>query len=226
MFQSDVRDFLLECKINNKGPQDVFPTLAKKAMLYYVPDIDKDFDNFKYIVKKDDSRLPLIFTDEDMLQKHFKPLNLNVKAQELSSREVLKKVLKNNYDGLILNISDETQYTLDRKLLQLLFREHLAIDFYMAGGAWCLSLSNQFLVLEISEKLYTIPIFYQEYEAIEFTKYLGQEFNIQFVNWKELLEFCVKSKIDNLVYQLNKPEMIFIRDPYLGWLYDSPFQDK
>lgn len=226
MVEIEIRQFLIECKKANKGPEEIFPDLARSALLYYVPSNDEEFKGFEYIIKdKEGKKTPLIFTDNELASDFCKSSTINSKVLKVTSRIVLQEIIKMNFDGVDINTNDDSQLMLDKQLLLLLFREHLLIDFYMNGGAWCLYVDKQYLIYEFAEGLQVIPGFMEENEAIKFGETLKQQTTVNFVNWKHLLTFLVTSKLEYVVYAPQAPEMIVIKDPYLSWLYDSPFQE-
>ena len=226
MIEVEIRQFLTECKKANKGPEEIFPDLARSALLYYVPSNDDEFKGFEHILKtKDGEKFPLIFTDYELACDFCRSSEIDSKVLKVTSRIVLQEVLKLDFAGVSINTNDESQLILDKQLLLLLFKEHLLIDFYMKGGAWCLYVNKQYLIYELAEGVQVIPGFMEENEAIKFGESLKEQTIVKFVNWKELLTFLVNSKLQYLVYAPQEPEMMVIEDPYLSWLYDSPFQE-
>lgn len=54
MTEVEIRRFLTECKKANKGPEEIFPDLARSALLYYVPSNEEEFNGFEHILKTKD----------------------------------------------------------------------------------------------------------------------------------------------------------------------------
>ena len=67
MTDLDIRKFLIDYKKANKGPEEIFPQLARSAVLYYVPSNDEEFKGFEHIIKtKDGEKVPMIFTHNEL----------------------------------------------------------------------------------------------------------------------------------------------------------------
>ena len=52
MTDLDIRKFLIDYKKANKGPEEIFPQLARSAVLYYVPSNDEEFKGFNILLKR------------------------------------------------------------------------------------------------------------------------------------------------------------------------------
>ncbi|PJI06706.1 MULTISPECIES: hypothetical protein [Clostridium] len=219
MAQEDVRLFLEECSNNNRSADYVLPALAQKAMFYYVPSSEKSFDEIQKIIELEDgSRYALIFTDTKSVKNFYSGKATCDKIYQVSSVNILKKALAlKNIDGIIININEKSQLILNKKLMQLLFREYLLIDFQDKGGAWCPCTDDNSLTYEIMDGIKTVPIFREKEEAFRFK----EETNVKFLDLKDIIGLIVKYGIKYLVYLPNCPEMMVIKESYFSWFNNS-----
>lgn len=219
MVQEDVNSFLEECSKSNRGADYVLPALAQKAMFYYVPSSEKNFDNIQKIIKLEDgSRYAVIFTDAKSVKNFYRGKATCDKIHQVSSINILKKALAlKSIDGIIININEESQLVLNKKLIQLLFREYLLIDFHDKGGAWCSCSDDNSLRYEIMDGIKTVPIFMEKEEAVKFK----EKTNVKFLDWKDIIGLIVEYGIKYLVYLPNRPEMMVIKESYFSWFNNS-----
>ena len=53
---------------------------------------------------------------------------------------------------------------------------------------------------------------------------LNKKGSIIFKSWKEIFPYFVMSKCNALIYNFTNKDMVLVDEPYLGWIYNSPFQ--
>ena len=219
MYNDNIRNKIIEIGKKNECLQELFQMLSREAMIYYCPCISEEtlsevsIGNDEYVV---------IATSENVLSKSKGYLEFNnyIKIDAIS---IIGSVLRKGNKGVVINLGDESQLILDTNMLKLLYREVIAMDLYMKGGAYVIQNDKDYGLLEIEEiKLFNIAL--TEVDAIRIKEQLNQKGSVIFKCWKEIFPYFVMSKCNALVYNFNSKDMVLIGEPYLGWLYDSPFQ--
>ena len=58
----------------------------------------------------------------------------------------------------------------------------------------------------------------------ELLQMLSREAMIYYKSWKEIFPYFVMTQCNALIYNFDNKDMVWVGEPYLEWLYDSPFQ--
>ncbi|TRW22700.1 hypothetical protein FL857_11010 [Criibacterium bergeronii] len=219
MYNDKVRNKIIEISKNQRNLQELLQMLSRVAMIYYCP---YNSENSLSKVKVDKKEYVVMATSKEVLIKSKQFLNIN-KIAEIDAISIIRNILRMESIGAIINLGDESQLVLDTNMLKLLYREIIVMDLYMKGGAFVIQNNNDYPLVEVEgAKLFNIAL--TEDEGKELKEKLNQYGNIIFKSWKEIFPYFIKTQCNALVYNFSKKDKILVGEPYLGWLYDSPFQ--
>ncbi|KHD37955.1 hypothetical protein NL50_00135 [Clostridium acetobutylicum] len=223
MVQKEIKAFLERCSMSDKKADYVFPNLAKMAKFYYVPTSSSDFSEVQRFIQLDDGKkYAVIFTDIKLAEEFCKNHSYKDNIQEVSAVEILKGILAlRNIEGLSLNFKDKSQLVLNKKLIRLLFREYLLQEFYIKGGAWCLFKNRSYVTYEVAKGIKSIPIFAEKEEALRCRRIFKEKATVEFLTWRDIIDFTFKTKLEYLIYAPDAPHVTFLKHPYFSWLYES-----
>ncbi|MGR3779612.1 hypothetical protein ACT1UG_29305 [Bacillus paramycoides] len=221
MYNDDVRNRIIEISKKKDSLHELIQMLSRQAITYYCL---CNSDNSLAKVKLNKNEYIVIATSKDVLTETKKYLNLD-NFVELDAVNVLKNILRMENQGVIINLGDESQLTLDPDMLKLLYREVVVMDLYMKGGAYVLQYKNDFLLIEV-EGMKLLSISLIEEELRELNQKLNHNGKVVFKSWKEILPYFVATQCNALGYNLNNKDITIVKDPYLAWLYESPFQNS
>lgn len=219
MYNDDVRNRIIEISKKQECLQELLQMLSRLAMIYYCP---CDSENSLAKVVMDKNEYVVIATSKEVLTESKQYLNIN-KIIKIDAISIIRNILRMESKGAIINLGDESQLVLDTNMLKLLYREVIAMDLYMKGGAYVIQNNEDYLLVEVEgNKFFNIALTEDGGETLK--EELNQKGNILFKTWKEIFPYFVVTKCNALIYNFNNKDMVLIGDPYLGWLYDSPFQ--
>ncbi|MCR3760254.1 hypothetical protein [Clostridium felsineum] len=223
MTQENIKKFLEQCSISGKKADFVLPNLAKKAKFYYIPTLSSDFYEIQRFVKFDDGKeYAVMFTDMDAAEKFCQSHSYMDSIHEVSAQEILKEVLKlKSINGVSINTNDKSQLVIDKKITRLLFREYLLQEFYMKGGAWCIFKNRNYIMYEVKKGIKSIPIFIEKEEAFRSQKMFKEKTTVEFLMWKDIIDFSFKAKLEYLIYAPDLPYATFLKYQCFNWIYDS-----
>ena len=193
--------------------------LAREAIIYYCP---CESENLLAKVIMEKNEYVVIGTSEEVLNESKQYLDVN-NIIEIDAISIIGKILKMENKGVIINLGDESQLVLDTNILKLLYREVIVMDLYMKGGAYVIQNNKDYLLVEVEGiKFFNIAL--TEEDGKKLKEDLNKKGNIIFKSWKEIFPYFVMSKCNALIYNFTNKDMVLVGEPYLGWLYNSPFQ--
>lgn len=219
MYNDDIRNKIIEISKKQECLQELLQMLSREAMVYYCPNTSENtltkvsIGNDEYVV---------MATSEEVLAESKQYLDFN-NSSKIDAISIIRSILQEGNKGAIINLGDESQLVLDTNMLKLLYREVIVMDLYMKGGAYVIQNNKDYLIVEV-EGMKLLNIALTENDAREIEAELNQRGNIIFKCWKEIFPYFVESNCSALVYNFNSKDVVLIGEPYLGWLYNSPFQ--
>ncbi len=219
MYNDDVRNRIIEISEKQECLQELLQMLSREAMIYYCP---WNAENSLAKVMMDKNEYVAIATSKEVLIESKQYLDIK-KITEIDAISIIRNILRMENIGAIINLGDESQLVLDTNMLKLLYREVIVMDLYMKGGAYVIQDNKDYLFVEVGgTKFFNIAL--TEDDGKELQEELNKKGNILFKSWKEIFPYFVMTKCNALIYNFNNKDMVLVGEPYLGWLYDSPFQ--
>lgn len=201
---------------------DVFDVLlqmlSREAMIYYCP--CKDSNSFKEVII-DKNKYVVIATSKEALSISSEYLEIS-EGTNIDAIEVIKDILKDEKRGMVINLGDVSQLILDNNMVRYLYKEIIVMDLYMKGGAYIIQSNKDYHLIQLNgNKLLNVAL--EKNEASEFKKKFNLEGSVVFKSLKEILYYFKICECKALVYYFNNDNIVLIEDPYLAWLYNSPF---
>ncbi|AAK79996.1 hypothetical protein BJV85_001840 [Clostridium acetobutylicum] len=219
MYNDHIRNRIIEISKKQECLLELLQMLSREAMIYYCP-CDSENSLAKVIINK--NKYVVIATSKEILTESKHYLNIN-NIIEVDAISIIRNILRMEIQGAIINLGDESQLVLDTNMLKLLYREVIVMDLYIKGGAYVIQNNKDYLLVDV-EGIRYLNIALTEDDSEKLKKELNEKGNILFKSWKEIFPYFVVTKCNALIYNFNKKDMVLIEEPYLGWLYDSPFQ--
>ena len=219
MYNDNVRNRIIKKKKKHESLQNLLQMLSREAIIYYCA-CNSEKSPVKIMQNKNE--YTVIATSKEVLTEAKQYLDIN-NIIEIDAISIIRSILRTENKGAIINLGDESQLILDTDMLKLLYREIVVMDLYMKGGAYVIQNDKDYLLVESKgKKLFNIVL--TEDDGKELKELLNQKGNVIFKCWKEILPYFVATKCVALIYNFSKKDMVYVGEPYLGWLYDSPFQ--
>lgn len=220
MYKDKVRDNIIEINKKSGSLKELLQMLAREALVYYC---SFNLANSIEPVVLNKNKYVVLSTSEEIFNNTKEYLAVN-SIKEIDSIKILKHILNMEVQGAIINLGDESQFILDTDMIKLLYKEVIAMELYMKGGAYVVEKNNNYLLVEVDQMKF-LNISLESEDDSTSGRSFKNDGNIIFKTWKEILPYFVASKCTALVYSFNNKDMTFVKDPYLVWLYESPFQN-